>query len=894
VKENKHKYKPVYVDLTKSRSATSFSEEGSFFEDELERTIALLNEILNLITDPVSDSSKNRRGRIDRLHQAITILGSRGVGKTSFILTLRDRLKEYDQLNKTLLFLNPIDPSLLEDSEFFLVTVISAICQFVEKTTRHGDSGFLENRPESSCYEPKDFWHKARVELLKHLVALDSNSLQTRLSELLSAPEVFAEEAMATGLSGRELYTAFDTFMECTIQLLRGSGYPSLKALVLPLDDIDAALRRGGAVLETIRKYLTTKRLVVIAAGDLPLFRLVAHLEIRNRLDSKNLEAIADLPDAEKALREAERSYLAKIFPAENRVIMTSPLGKIVRFASEYEKDFILIINNDGQYGNDNYIGLSEPFRKLCESLFWPISYQVVGRPVLPYNTAFPLLPDVSRDLIRFIKVVLKPCLVKSGSPSRSFAEDLAERLINFYSPLLLSYGFDPDELRRGLSEFRDRWLFTSLLKSEGKTPSLTRFERGYTLDENYASANKTRLLRVLQGVFNQIFSDYPIRMARYWLLVAEPWQNAMEHTGQDDNLLTQYLGYLRYESGDQMPDLHAWNICWQYRQKEKEEKTPELGPGWAVVSMDEGSSSRNAPSAFVRNFFSFVALSPQGPQRHISFVYGLSGLLETISLERLVPNSGDGGIRDLIAEQLARYSQIRYFPVRDYQLPKVYGSGETLSDSNGSESSTTNVEIRSGIDSSDAERSQLGSSAWWLSDTFFNDIVDLTSSWYKKYDYKIYNHNRTTPPNLIPVPVLAAIWRRFRFNLIHQSIELHKKKHTDEGASLGQLMRSAAKAFLNSILVEEAICKGKGQKLNRLPVELDGRVLEENLGIIQNENHQINLSEMRLFKCWAECPMIWLLLGLEKSLTTKLELVGVSKPHEAINAYNSLARTKL
>ena len=44
------------------------------------------------------------------------------------------------------------------------------------------------------------------------------------------------------------------------------------KAFVLTFDDVDTNFRHGHVILETIRKYLTSKQLIILLSGDLDLY----------------------------------------------------------------------------------------------------------------------------------------------------------------------------------------------------------------------------------------------------------------------------------------------------------------------------------------------------------------------------------------------------------------------------------------------------------------------------------------------------------------------------------------------------------------------------------------------------------------------------------------------
>lgn len=88
----------IFIDIEKNYSACSF-DKNSIHVLELERVKSIIDDLKNL---PDTE---------ERLHNTITISGTRGSGKTSFLLTL---LKDED-VKKDCEVLEIIDPTLVEE-----------------------------------------------------------------------------------------------------------------------------------------------------------------------------------------------------------------------------------------------------------------------------------------------------------------------------------------------------------------------------------------------------------------------------------------------------------------------------------------------------------------------------------------------------------------------------------------------------------------------------------------------------------------------------------------------------------------------------------------------------------------------------------------------------------
>jgi hypothetical protein len=88
---------------------------------------------------------------------------------------------------------------------------------------------------------------------------------------------------------------------------------------LIAFDDIDVNMQKGWMVLEVIRKYLTTPKLVCLLSGNMKLYSYNVRLQQWNQLKPlRDLES--DSGSLLAQVNELEGQYLLKIFKTENRI----------------------------------------------------------------------------------------------------------------------------------------------------------------------------------------------------------------------------------------------------------------------------------------------------------------------------------------------------------------------------------------------------------------------------------------------------------------------------------------------------------------------------------------------------------------------------------------------
>ncbi|XPV77513.1 MAG: hypothetical protein ACNI27_06275 [Desulfovibrio sp.] len=242
--------------------------------------------------------SKSKKREIQQAHDAIFVSASRGCGKTAFLLNIkniwekyiRDCEEEYPKLH----FCSEIDPTLLAMNDNFVNVVIAHLFNEVEQSLRIAKQSVKEE------------FYRELSRLAESLGQYESHDGLPGIDRIVSYK------------SGIQLRQAFQSFVEVCL------GLVDADAIVIPIDDVDMALRQAFDVLDVVRRLLSCPYIIPVVSGDDALYRPLIRSHFRKGgkegRDQILLKGQAtDLTDA----------YLTKIFPNQNRLALL-PLERLV------------------------------------------------------------------------------------------------------------------------------------------------------------------------------------------------------------------------------------------------------------------------------------------------------------------------------------------------------------------------------------------------------------------------------------------------------------------------------------------------------------------------------------------------------------------------------------
>lgn len=293
----------IIIPIEKSTNATSsFTSNNLFQQDALNKIKLLINKNLEVALN-YNYSSKN--DNFDRYHNAITILGERGTGKTSFLLNLEKFFSDQNDLidkkiKNNVEFLESLDPTLFEDKQNILVSIITIIVDKVK---------------ENNSLSEDEEWLECLTELSDGLNLLDGIGSNPMQKDIWDDSRIILDKGLVSAHSGINFEKNFHIFIDKSLKLLNNK-----KMFILRFDDIDTSVLKGWPVLEVIRKYLTTPKIQIIISGDINLFSKLVRLKQWENLEK--LTIFENKKNLFSTIDQLEEQYLTKILKPEYRIYL--------------------------------------------------------------------------------------------------------------------------------------------------------------------------------------------------------------------------------------------------------------------------------------------------------------------------------------------------------------------------------------------------------------------------------------------------------------------------------------------------------------------------------------------------------------------------------------------
>jgi hypothetical protein len=286
---------------------------------------------LNNILDTIGYFKKNNGDRDsegNRYNNFISILGSRGSGKSSMILTIIDELKkeiEREAKNNNYviqhdLILEKIDPLMFSLEKNALGWIISMFEERVEKLKKMKNNSY--------CCEINnaiDRLEKSYTNISKnYIISRDfyRNNLHA-LSEGINEYKNVNKEIIKADLKLEKSFKDFIDNFVCVAKSINKTGQEPY--IVISFDDIDIRPQYGPEILDTIISHLSHKNIIVLISGDYNTFKESLFIDIWRKQDApediKINEVLVEDTLKETILQRAE-DILNKVMPSSYRVYL--------------------------------------------------------------------------------------------------------------------------------------------------------------------------------------------------------------------------------------------------------------------------------------------------------------------------------------------------------------------------------------------------------------------------------------------------------------------------------------------------------------------------------------------------------------------------------------------
>lgn len=303
---------PPCINLDHSYSAHSLREEEVVHSQQL----ADFKKIVGSIVNRAKLSKKQDCNELDfdRSHDAITVHGQRGVGKTTFMLSAIKAVTSTEYIEKEAVSICPlgvIDPTLMGGRENILLIILQKIKERVERSQRQK---VCDPQSASECKYAR--WRKKLKLLGEGLQTIgefiDGNVRANKSHEV--DPQLWLSDSLSKAKHGAELERDFHDILHDALNLI------GKDAFIIGVDDVDTRFEAGWPVLETIRKYLTSPKLVVVLSGDLELYSELVR-QAQYKMFSFDFKSQPPKNSREyRIIEDLIEQYLMKILPPQNHL----------------------------------------------------------------------------------------------------------------------------------------------------------------------------------------------------------------------------------------------------------------------------------------------------------------------------------------------------------------------------------------------------------------------------------------------------------------------------------------------------------------------------------------------------------------------------------------------
>lgn len=330
--------KEIMINLDESSNAKSFVDSVIHQEQYL-RVLRKIENRLPVVEEYLKKKDDDYFNKVNML-DTITVLGTRGSGKTSFLLSIAEFCKQkllsnnsddalkkiHDNISGKVEVIDIIDPTLIEEKGHIFLTIIASICKKVDAKL-DAKSAHIDECEKGSKKE----WKQCLKRLAGGLPTIDGiGGSMTGWDD----PEHIMNKGLSSVQSASDLAENFHKLVNKALKIL------GKQAFILMFDDIDIDFLRGWPVLESIRKYLTTPQLLIFVSGDIHLFsKAIRKKQWKNfgkALLKNEGEQLDKMIQYNNTVTEMESQYLQKVLKPENRVTLTTLLEKFNMNQSDF------------------------------------------------------------------------------------------------------------------------------------------------------------------------------------------------------------------------------------------------------------------------------------------------------------------------------------------------------------------------------------------------------------------------------------------------------------------------------------------------------------------------------------------------------------------------------
>lgn len=357
------KTRSILIDISTGKDAKSFRNINEVIQKDA--VTAFFRHVKSSLDKVKDDRHGQKKMELSRYHDTIAVFGGRGTGKTTFILNVfefirRSSIDDDPKMESILpdglkmedlaaLHVLPIlDPTLVEAKEHVFVNIISRIKEEVELHYQKISGGYpelmdpcsqstwqktrdSEYHSQFSCSSKQGAytdWQETLRNLAAGLPALDGIGGNVLQKDSWQDPVHVMEEGLKCVRASNRLERNFHCFVEKSLEFI------GKKVFILAFDDVDTDFQAGWPVLEIIRKYLTTPRLITVLSGDPGLYaKLIRKYQWEHfgkefiKMECQNGSRARSRENFHYMVNQLEDQYFLKILKPKRRIELKSLLA---------------------------------------------------------------------------------------------------------------------------------------------------------------------------------------------------------------------------------------------------------------------------------------------------------------------------------------------------------------------------------------------------------------------------------------------------------------------------------------------------------------------------------------------------------------------------------------
>lgn len=316
----------LIIDLDKLNSTQSLGAEEYIRKDIIKDIVDKIDRTVKSNIDNIGrrGTSFNSASLPIAQHPCFFIHGERGSGKSTLLHGVIDALNNENRFGftrsnaKKIELLTYVDPTEFAKGENFFIYILSKIA---DRLNMHKKSSSTYDDDDPYSYQDKrKEKHKKIIEIFQDM-AEGLKFIQDTNENLHKSEDAafFFEDYVSKCSSSAQLKQKFAKLLEKMCELEHVDAY------IVAIDDADINFGKCSEIMETVRNYMIAPRLVILFAGDMKLYSLVARDTHIERFSPTSLQHDTSRTTHRNTLLEQlEDQYLLKLFPVNGRAYLGS------------------------------------------------------------------------------------------------------------------------------------------------------------------------------------------------------------------------------------------------------------------------------------------------------------------------------------------------------------------------------------------------------------------------------------------------------------------------------------------------------------------------------------------------------------------------------------------